>query len=221
LILVAPPGVPHGFRFSENVVGDVLSLRVNELEGDTVDRIVAWQGAGGGILTQGTSRHFGDVQTLVAQLAATYHGLEPERRPLLKALTQLIVVYVSSDLQRKNPVGAVPDSLQPTRHEDQAERFCKLVEANFQSPWTVADYAKAAGVSTPHLTRVCRRVLGVSPNELVRQRRLLEARRLLEYTRLPIAEVAHNSGFRDPAFFSRTFKRDVGLAPQDYRKAHT
>ncbi|QUJ77250.1 helix-turn-helix transcriptional regulator [Sulfitobacter albidus] len=60
---------------------------------------------------------------------------------------------------------------------------------------------------------------GAAPNALVRQRRLLEAKRLLEYTRLGVAEIAHRSGFRDPSFFSRSFRSAFGLSPKAYRAA--
>ena len=96
-------------------------------------------------------------------------------------------------------------------------RFCALLEENFSRAWKVSDYAGQIGLSAPHLTRICRTVLGAPPNTLVQQRRLLEAKRLLEYTALSVAEIAHRSGFRDAAFFSRTFKSSVGMPPNEYR----
>ncbi|MEL6169191.1 MAG: helix-turn-helix domain-containing protein [Pseudomonadota bacterium] len=217
MILVVPPGIAHGFRFSENVVGDVLSLRVDEQPDGTLDRIEDLRVRGGGILSRGQAAHFDTVAALVAQLDQAYHGIGAERSGLLSGLSQLVVTYIAADLHLQRPLGyrTMPDPM--TRHEEQAELFCRLLEANFDKDWSVEIYARQVGVSGPHLTRICRSVLGSPPNALVRQRRVLEAKRLLEYTRLSVSEVAHKAGFRDPAFFSRTFKKTIGCAPKAYR----
>ena len=217
LILVVPPGIPHGFQFPEDVIGDVLSLRVGELDADITERFGQLASFAGGLMARSSAIHFDRIEALIDQLGETYHSVGVERAALLAAITQLIVIYLSADLQQLRRLGSIDASDQLTRHEAQAEKFCGLVDGNFDKPWTVADYADGIGASAPHLTRVCKSILGSSPNELVRQRRLLEAKRLLEYTRLPISEIAHKSGFRDPAYFSRTFKSCVGLTPQDYR----
>jgi AraC family transcriptional activator of pobA len=46
---------------------------------------------------------------------------------------------------------------------------------------------------------------------------MLEAARLLRFTDLTVQEVGHRTGFRDPLYFSRAFKRHHGEAPQTYR----
>jgi AraC family transcriptional activator of pobA len=46
---------------------------------------------------------------------------------------------------------------------------------------------------------------------------MLEAARLLRFTDLTVQEVGHRTGFRDPLYFSRAFKRHQGEAPQTYR----
>jgi AraC family transcriptional activator of pobA len=217
ILLVVPPGVAHGFRFSEDVVGDVLSLRVADLETDVADGISDENFASGAVLPRSRAGHFEAIDTLIGLFRNVYHGRDPERTELLSALLRAIVTHLRADLRRDARAAAAPPRMQAGPHETQAEIFCDLVERHFTSDWRVDDYARAIGVSAPHLTRICRRVLGVSPKELVRQRRLLEARRLLEYTRLPIAEITHRSGFRDAAFFSRAFRKAFGTPPRVYR----
>lgn len=218
LALFIPPGVAHDFRFAEDVVGDVLSLRTDELEGNTTDLLGRPEMQSGGILPRARSANFDLVETAITQIGQAYHGMMVERSELLQSLTQLIVTCISGDLRRETTVGNVGQAVQLTRDEAQAERFCGLVEQNFSKDLAVGDYAEMLGVSAPHLTRVCRKVLGSPPNELVRQRRLLEAKRLLEYTRLSVSEIAHRSGFREPSFFSRTFSRTFGMSPKSYRE---
>ena len=53
--------------------------------------------------------------------------------------------------------------------------------------------------------------------DLLHERLILEARRMLAYTPATIAEVAAELGFDDPAYFSRFFSRSVGASPSGYR----
>lgn len=218
LALFIPPGVAHGFRFAEDVVGDVLSIRTNEIGPNIADLLGRSELRSGGILPRGRCVNFDLIETSIAQIGHTYHGMKVERSELLQSLTQLIITCISGDLRREISIGNVGKPIQLTRHEAQAERFCGLVEQFFNEDFAVGEYAEKVGVSAPHLTRVCRNILGSSPNELVRQRRLLEAKRLLEYTRLSVSEIAHRSGFREPSFFSRTFSRTFGISPKSYRE---
>lgn len=70
-----------------------------------------------------------------------------------------------------------------------------------------------------HLSRNCRAASGLSALDLLQDRLLREARRLLAYTVAPVAEVARDLGFNEPSYFSRYFARRAGQAPQDYRAA--
>ncbi len=218
LALFVPPGIAHGFRFSEDVVGDVLSLRTIKLGSDISDLLNRPEMQSGGILPRSRCVNFDLIETSITQIGQTYHGLMTERSELLQSLTQLAITCISGDLRRETSIGSVTKSVQLTRHEAQAEKFCGLVEQFFSEDLAVRDYAVKVGVSAPHLTRICRKILGYSPNELVRQRRLLEAKRLLEYTRLSVSEIAHRSGFREPSFFSGTFSRTFGVPPKSYRE---
>ena len=58
---------------------------------------------------------------------------------------------------------------------------------------------------------------GEPPIRLIRQLRIERAKRLLEDNNLNISEVAFKTGFNSAAYFSRTFKTDVGLSPSQYR----
>ncbi|SEN04112.1 helix-turn-helix domain-containing protein [Palleronia pelagia] len=217
-ILFVPPGIAHGFRFREDVDGDVLSFRVDELGPAVSDLLRRPALKAAGILPQAAFPDFAHTASLFDQVRHVYHGMAPGRSDLLAALTQLILAYVSGGLRQVQSVGAISRTDGPTRHEARAEAFCALVETHFNEDLAVGDYAAMLDISAPHLTRLCRAALGLSPNELVRQRRLLEAMRLLEYTRLSVAEIAHRSGFQDPAFFSRTFRRAQGVPPTSYRE---
>jgi AraC family transcriptional regulator, transcriptional activator of pobA len=97
------------------------------------------------------------------------------------------------------------------------ERFQALVERDHARCHRVSEYAAALGVSPGHLNALCRRQLAQSASARIHARLALEARRLLLYTDLNVAEVADRLGFSDPAYFSRFFRRQAGEAPARYR----
>jgi AraC family 4-hydroxyphenylacetate 3-monooxygenase operon regulatory protein len=55
---------------------------------------------------------------------------------------------------------------------------------------------------------------------IVHERALSEARRLLRFTQIPVAELSYQLGFADPAYFSRFFKQRTGLPPGEFRRQH-
>lgn len=125
--------------------------------------------------------------------------------------TPVGVVSVSVDL--RTPSDAAAPHAQLARAVDVARR-------RFAEPIEVADLAAAADMSITQLERVSRRVLGLSPKQLVMRFRVEEGVRLLTTTDDPIAEVASRCGYYDQSAFSRHFRRVVGSPPATYRSAH-
>ncbi len=101
-----------------------------------------------------------------------------------------------------------------------AERYARLLERNFNSAMGVADFAAALGVTPTHLTRACKAASGRSAHELLQDRVLFEARRLLAETNLPVKQVAAHLGFGSAAYFTRSFHARTGQTPSDFRRKH-
>ena len=70
------------------------------------------------------------------------------------------------------------------------------------------------------LYRKLKAVTGWSMNTLIREIRIREATRMLKISELNVSEIAYNLGFSDPKYFSRYFKKEVGIAPHHFRKDH-
>ena len=121
------------------------------------------------------------------------------------------VVSVSVDL--RTPVDAAAPHARLAAAVDVARR-------RFATPLQVSELAAAADMSVAQLERSARRVLGLTPKQLVMRFRIEEALRLLTTTDLPLAEVARASGYYDQSAFARHFGRVVGSPPAAYRRAH-
>ncbi len=216
-LLAVHPGIPHGFRFAEDIVGDVLSIRVDKVSDVLLNRFSTFESTTGAIFVQTETPRFEEIVILFKQLSKAYHKLDSRRAEIMAALVDLITLYLAEDHASRVSPAPAKAAANPGRQESQAQTFCMLLEENFHHSLAVSDYASRMGLSASHLTRICRFALDAPPNSLVRRRRILEAKRLLEYTSLPLSEIAHRSGFRDTAFFSRTFRSLVGVSPNAYR----
>ncbi|MEM1362661.1 MAG: helix-turn-helix domain-containing protein [Pseudomonadota bacterium] len=218
MLLIIPPDIPHGFRFSMDVSGDVISLRLSDIPMETRHIYQSEFGGLGGILSGADSESFASIAALIAQLRTAYGSMSPKRTQIMFSLVHLIALYTTSDQSERRSLGLTGSNPKRGRYDVKAELFCTALEKSFDQALSVSDYAAMIGVSAPQLTRICRTALGSSPNDLVRQRRILEAKRLLEYTRLNISEIAERCGFQDPAYFSRAFRAKTKASPVQYRR---
>jgi len=96
--------------------------------------------------------------------------------------------------------------------------FRRLVEKHFREHWQVADYATALNISTSTLNRMCHERFGSNAKSIIMARLIAEAKRRLVYTRQPLDQIAYYLGYRDPAYFSRVFKKLEQQSPGDYRR---
>ncbi len=92
-----------------------------------------------------------------------------------------------------------------------------VARTRFAAQLTVGEMAEAAEMTVTQLERTARRVLGLSPKQLILRFRLEEALRLLDTTSEPIADIAHRCGYYDQSAFGRHFKRALGVSPAAYR----
>jgi AraC-like DNA-binding protein len=96
--------------------------------------------------------------------------------------------------------------------------FRLAVERHFRTITSVSDYAKTLHVTADHLGAVVREETGRPPGDIIRERLLLEAKRLLVHTSMNVSEIAYALNFEDPAYFSRFFRRLTEKAPGNFRE---
>lgn len=97
-----------------------------------------------------------------------------------------------------------------------AEVFA-LIERRMGEPLSLRDVAAEVGLTPGHLTTVVRRRTGRTVQEWIVERRMTEARALLDGTELSVAEIARRIGIGDPAYFARVFRRHHGQSPRRWR----
>lgn len=97
-------------------------------------------------------------------------------------------------------------------------QFKELIELHYKEGFTVTKYAEVLHISTKTLNTLTKKQLGKSPSQLINERVILEAKRLLKFTSLQISEIAFAIGFEDDSNFVKYFKRSVGISPKLFRE---
>lgn len=91
------------------------------------------------------------------------------------------------------------------------------IRTTLHEPPDYTRLARLASLSYCQLFRLFKRHLGLSPQQYIEQQRMVYAKRLLSVNRLTVKEVAAQSGFTNPLYFSRRFQKATGLSPSQYR----
>jgi len=98
------------------------------------------------------------------------------------------------------------------------QNFLALLEAHYQHQSSVAFYAEKLHVTASYLNNVCKKQSGQTAGEQIRDRILLEAKRMLTLTNSDIKEIAFGLGFNDTSYFSRFFRKYTQQTPVTFRK---
>lgn len=97
------------------------------------------------------------------------------------------------------------------------QMFSKELEQSFARHLTVADYSKKLGYSQSTLQRACHAAVQLGVKNVIDNRLVLEAKRLLVHTDGTTAHIGYQLGFNEPSNFVKFFRRLTGATPQSYR----
>ena len=93
------------------------------------------------------------------------------------------------------------------------------IESRFDESITLPDIAKAAGMNHTTLTALMKEELGLTAIEYLMKYRITVAEKQLEFTSVPIKDIANMTGFKTVQHFSRVFKAQNGTTPAEFRKS--
>lgn len=97
--------------------------------------------------------------------------------------------------------------------------FRKLVDQHFQTLRLPKEYAALLYITPNHLNALCSDMLNKPAGEVIRDRILLEAKRLLVNADLSISEIAWHLNFADNSYFTKFFRKQTGATPEAFRQS--
>ncbi|SFD74175.1 AraC-type DNA-binding protein [Chitinophaga sp. CF118] len=150
------------------------------------------------------------IQELKAELdGEDTTGMEEMIRILLKQL------IIRSTRIWKQEHGVVTEE---GRQEVEFSRtFSQLVEWHYTRHHTVAEYAELLHITPKALNKRITRYSNSTPNDIIKDRIILEAKRLLVHTELSVKEIGYKLGYEDTSYFIRLFTKQADIPPQTFR----
>ena len=218
-VMLIPAGHVHGFRFSRDTNGPVVTAMQKALESAAalmMPPLLETIRTPRLLSLQSEMRYIDQLMPLFMALEQESHtpaeGQVAAGTSLLLALmVQVHRICKMSDLTDTQTHYSI------SRKARQIEKFRSLIDKNFRTEHSLQSYANQVGVTVGQLSRLCREVLGKSSLQVINDRLIQEAQRELVYTALPIKQLASELGFEDDAYFSRFFRKHIGITPKAYR----
>ena len=100
------------------------------------------------------------------------------------------------------------------------QQFYDLIDIHYKELKLPKEYAKVLNITPSHLNQLCKQANGLSAGDIIRNRILLEAKRLLVNLELTVSEVSDNLNFSDYSNFTKFFKKYTSITPEAFRKQH-
>lgn len=207
-----PSGTVHGFHVDPDTtdalvvsVGNPVLADIARETGCDLAHPLCLQGAA-------EAQDWQQLIALMGLIAAEAQGTGSYRPEILRALTLatcLLMGRLAAGQVRRPGSGA----------RELAVRLRGLIDRHFREDWQIDDYCGQLGTTPYLLNRAAKDMFAMTTKELLLERRLLEAKRLLAYTERTLDEIAFDIGMTDSAYFCRFFRRRTGVTAGQWRRA--
>lgn len=147
-----------------------------------------------------------------SQLLSEYTSAQPYRYRKMAALIQTMYINLARNFFTESD-----HTKSSGEYMERFRTFEHLLNTHFLVEKSPVFYARELGISERHLHRIAQQVSGKSPRQLITERVILEAKRLLGSGQFRPGEVAHFLGFDEYAYFSRVFTQHVGMNPRAFK----
>jgi AraC family transcriptional regulator, transcriptional activator of pobA len=147
---------------------------------------------------------------LVENIEREYNSASPFREELIRSFLNILLIH-SRRLFKDDATS------KKTPGQDIFTRFRILLEKKFTHQHRPSEYADNLSITEKHLNEVVKSMTGLTVGDVIQERLMLEAQRLLLHSGLSTKEIAFFLHFEDPSYFTKVFKRNTGLTPGQFQ----
>jgi len=152
------------------------------------------------------------IEPLFGEIFLEYKQKELLRETKLETLVDLVYIELARVYQNKSEAKGQNSSAYL-----KVKQLQKLIDEYFKEKKFPADYSDMMNMTTRHLSRLCSEILNRSTGELITERILIEAKRLLIQQDITVSQVADELGYDDHSYFIRMFKKNTGMSPKEFQ----
>ncbi|MFN4087382.1 MAG: helix-turn-helix domain-containing protein [Spirosomataceae bacterium] len=140
-----------------------------------------------------------------------YHTEQMPREGMLQAYLFLILEHAQRHYKSEQ-IGELQG------HYRKVRQFEELVNQHFIQDREVRSFAQRMHLSPNYLNAICKTYLNKTASQLIQERVLVEAQRLLTHTSMSIKEISYHLHFKDTSYFSRFFRKMTGYSPLEFKQ---
>jgi AraC family transcriptional regulator, transcriptional activator of pobA len=213
------PGQVHNWQFSGEVDGYIVNFLESFFgsffkEPDYLNRFPFFAGFGEDQVIQLTDNCINEVTELFEKILMELKPGKNHATDMIRTLLLQLFITVTRQIE--------PARLNQLSRPGYTtlRNFQKLVNENYIKLKLPSEYATRLYVTPNYLNALCRDLLAKSAGEIIRDRIMLEAKRLLINANINIGEIAMQLNFQDNSYFTKFFKKYTGKTPEEFRKEH-
>ena len=211
------PGQVHSWFFEGDIEGYVMNVSAGFFtaflqDPAYVERFPFFSGVSAEGVVQLPKAAIPTVTALFESMLKEMAGTQAYSLDMLRLLVLEMFIQVS----RGSRQGLAKQ--EPPHNYVLLRNFRKLVDQHYMQLRLPKEYAALLYVTPNYLNAFCRHMLGKSAGEIIRDRILLEAKRLLINADMSIAAIAYQLNFADNSYFTKFFKKYAGVTPEEFRK---
>ncbi len=156
----------------------------------------------------------GNIQSIIQEIKTEMTNDDSSTEEMLRILLKVIILKSTRIWKQQHQLS------ENSQHTDVQflRKFSKLVEQNFRTHHAVADYAEMLFITPKNLSKKISLISKKTPNDIIKERIILESKRLLAHTKMTVKEIAFTLNYEDDAYFIRFFIKQAGLSPLSFRK---
>lgn len=163
---------------------------------------------------------FETVQEEIFQNLLDQISREMDRKTIAQheVLVAYLKVYLIEAVRQKKQFDEDSSPKASDRQSEVMQKLLDTIERNFRQTHSPQDYADMLCVNTKTLAGIAKKYLNQTPTALIVNRIVIEAKRELYLTSKSVKQIGAALGYQDEFYFSRLFKKKVGVSPDIYRK---
>ncbi len=142
---------------------------------------------------------------------------QADRHPFDQVMIASLLIQLFATVARQHS-GASFANPSTNHHADTVRQFHQLIETHFLEKKLPKEYAALLFVTPSHLNALCKEQTGLAAGDIIRQRILLEAKRMLVNFSLSVGDIAAHLNFADSSYFVKFFKKYTGATPENFRQ---
>ncbi|MBE7022488.1 MAG: AraC family transcriptional regulator [Ruminococcaceae bacterium] len=138
---------------------------------------------------------------------------------MIQMYLQQFLILLLREGQEKTESAYRPETEETESSRELIREMVGYLERHVYQKFSVSEMCQDFNYSTMHLSKVFKNTMGLSILEYYLNLKMLEARRMIREDNMNIAQIAQKLGYNSPQYFSRSFKRIVGMTPHEYKNS--